>query len=101
RDSPDGSSANAYYWSCGTLVVFQRQGPAWAKWNRRLRGELLAHQETDGASAGSWAPEGEWAPAAGRVYQTALCTLMLEVYYRYLPMYAAPSTQPTSSPDNP
>ena len=24
----------------------------------------------------------------GRVYQTALCTLMLEVYYRYLPMYA-------------
>jgi hypothetical protein len=25
------------------------------------------------------------------VYQTALCTLCLEVYYRYLPMYAAAS----------
>ena len=40
-----------------------------------------------GKAAGSWEPTGEWAPVAGRVYQTALCTLMLEVYYRYLPLY--------------
>ncbi len=89
RNRPDwDGGANTYYWYYATLSLFQRQGGDWPKWNRRLIRELLAHQETDGAAAGSWSPEGEWAPAAGRVYQTALCTLMLEVYYRYLPMYS-------------
>jgi len=89
RNRPDwDGGANTYYWYYATLALFQRQGVDWPKWNRRLTRELLAHQETVGAAAGSWSPEGEWAPAAGRVYQTALCTLMLEVYYRYLPMYA-------------
>ena len=50
--------------------------------------QLLAHQQVDGAAAGSWEPVDEWAEIGGRVYQTAICTLMLEVYYRYLPMYA-------------
>ncbi len=96
RNRPDwDGGANTYYWYYATLALFQRQGGDWPKWNRRLVRELLSHQETEGAVAGSWSPEGEWAPAAGRVYQTALCTLMLEVYYRYLPMYAGehPTTQ--------
>ena len=36
---------------------------------------------------GSWVPVDVWAKIGGRVYSTALCTLSLEVYYRYLPMY--------------
>ena len=28
-----------------------------------------------------------WAQVGGRMYQTAICTLTLEVYYRYLPLY--------------
>jgi hypothetical protein len=98
RNRPDWSAgANTYYWYYATLALFQRQGDEWPRWNRRLVRELLAHQQKRGPAAGSWDPEGEWAPAAGRVYQTALCTLMLEVYYRYLPMYAAapPTTQPS------
>jgi len=93
RNRPDwDGGANTYYWYYATLALFQRQGEEWPRWNRRLVRELLAHQEERGPAAGSWDPEGEWAPAGGRVYQTALCTLMLEVYYRYLPMYgeAAP-----------
>ena len=42
---------------------------------------------------------GHWENGAhgGKVYTTALCTLMLEVYYRYLPTFkhvevAAPAT---------
>ena len=32
---------------------------------------------------GSWDPAGPWGTEGGRVYSTALCTLILEVYYRY------------------
>ncbi|MBU0638439.1 MAG: hypothetical protein KKB50_06200 [Planctomycetes bacterium] len=78
---------NTYNWYYTTLALFHHQGPQWPRWNAALTGELLEHQHTRGARAGSWDPDGEWAPVGGRVYQTALCTLMLEVYYRYLPMY--------------
>ena len=45
--------------------------------------ELLAHQRKDGAAAGSWDTTDEWSRMGGRLYQTAVCTLSLEVYYRY------------------
>ena len=61
----------------------------WQQWNEQLTRVLLAHQEKDGRAAGSWPPQGEWTRTGGRIYQTALCTLMLEVYYRYLPLYSA------------
>lgn len=80
---------NTYYWYYATLALFHQQGDAWTRWNAQVTRELLAHQESDGGDAGSWPPEGEWANVGGRVYQTTLCALMLEVYYRYLPMYAA------------
>ncbi|MCG3128087.1 MAG: hypothetical protein CHACPFDD_02961 [Phycisphaerae bacterium] len=80
---------NTYYWYYATLTLFHQQGEAWTRWNSHVTRELLAHQESDGRETGSWPPDGEWANVGGRVYQTALCTLMLEVYYRYLPMYAA------------
>lgn len=82
------SEVNTYFWYYATLALFQHQGPFWKSWNGALTRELLDHQRTDGKTAGSWDPVGEWADLGGRVYQTALCTLMLEVYYRYLPMYA-------------
>lgn len=80
---------NTYYWYYATLALFHQQGERWHVWNESLTRELLAHQRKDEGAAGSWDPIGEWAPTAGRVYQTAICTLMLEVYYRYLPLYTA------------
>ena len=79
---------NTYYWYYATLALFQYQGEHWRDWNRAITSELLRHQRRSGRAGGSWDPEGEWADVGGRVYQTALCTLMLEVYYRYLPMYS-------------
>ena len=85
---PDWENAtNTYYWYYGTLALFQHQGDGWRTWNDVLTEQLLTHQRKDAEAAGSWDPEGEWAEQGGRVYQTALCAMMLEVYYRYLPLY--------------
>ena len=78
---------NTYYWYYATLALFQRHDDSWEQWNRALLAELLPNQRRDASAAGSWNPVGEWSDVGGRVYQTALCTLMLEVYYRYLPLY--------------
>jgi len=93
---PDwNNKPNTYYWYYGTLALYQHQGPAWKKWNDALIKQLLPHQRKTGPAAGSWNTVGEWAKTGGRVYQTALCTLMLEVYYRYLPLYSV------GKPDDP
>ncbi len=85
---------NTYAWYYATLALHQRQDELWERWNDRLSAELLAHQRLDGDFEGSWDPEGRWADVGGRIYQTALCTLMLEVYYRYLPSFMADAEDP-------
>lgn len=92
------SHVNTYYWYYATLSLFQHQGPAWERWNERLTHELLDQQDRHGPAAGSWDPEGDWASVGGRIYQTALCTLMLEVYYRYLPLYAVETPVAAAAP---
>lgn len=79
--------ASTYYWYYATLALYQHGGEAWSAWNGPLTQTLLANQRTDGPAAGSWDPIDRWAVIGGRVYQTALAALMLEVYYRYLPLY--------------
>jgi hypothetical protein len=83
--SPPRWSSNAptNHWYYATLALFQQQGEAWESWNSALAPELVAHQRTDGAFTGSWDPQDRWSRLGGRVYQTAICTLCLEVYYRY------------------
>jgi len=80
-----------YYWYYATQVMFQMQGDPWKQWNDRLRPLLQRTQLTVGPLAGSWDPKGairdRWAPFGGRHYVTALGVLMLEVYYRHLPLY--------------
>ena len=54
----------------------------WANWNRKMQRTLISRQNTDG----HW-EQGDY-DNGSHVYTTTLCTLMLEVYYRYLPTYA-------------
>ncbi len=91
KSLPRDSDPNMYYWYYGTLALFQHQGPVWEEWNRALRRVLLSSQETQGARKGSWPPRGQWGTQGGRVVETAMAALCLEVYYRYLPMYAPPA----------
>ncbi len=88
-----------YYWYYGTLGMFQMGGKHWELWNKDLKEVLVKNQCTtakDGAELdGSWHPAaGKYDPAKphdggnGRVFATTMGALCLEVYYRYLPMYA-------------
>lgn len=77
--------APTLHWYYATLALFEHQGDAWRTWNSAIVPELVSHQRPDGPGAGSWDPQDRWSRMGGRIYQTAVCTLSLEVYYRYRP----------------
>ena len=88
---PDLADRDAYYWYYATQVMFHMQGAHWDEWNTRLRDTLVSTQLKDGDPNGSWSsdrptPE-KWGAAGGRHYVTCMNLLMLEVYYRHLPLY--------------
>jgi len=84
---PGRGSRNFYYWYYASLTMMQMQTPNWPKWNARMRDLLLELQHRSGELEGSWDTNSRWGSRGGRIYTTALATLTLEVYYRYLPMY--------------
>ena len=87
QEMPGAGRTNHYYWYYATLGMYQLQGEPWRRWNEALQKNLLATQRHDGALAGSWDPDPVWGGCGGRAYSTALATLCLEVYYRFLPLY--------------
>jgi hypothetical protein len=84
---PRPETDTSYYWYHATQVMFHVQGKHWKAWNDRLRDLLVSTQSTQGALAGSWKPADARERPGGRLYATALRLLMLEVYYRHLPLY--------------
>ena len=82
---------DCYYWYYATQAMFQMQDDYWTAWNDRLRPLATGSQVQSGELAGSWHPlhpvEDRWGRAGGRHYVTALHLLMLEVYYRHLPLF--------------
>lgn len=93
--SPEYDEYNIYYWYYGTLAMFQRGGADWTRWNGPVRDELVKRQRTEGHASGSWDPDPtQYGRYGGRIYTTALATLSLEVYYRYLRLYEDPPRPP-------
>lgn len=80
---------NSYYWYYATLAMFHHQGDPWDQWNERLKNVLLDNQRQDGCAAGSWDPIDQWSKIGGRIYQTAICALCLQIYYRFQPIYTS------------
>jgi hypothetical protein len=89
QNLPGQGEENLYYYYYATLALFQQQGDAWLTWNAAMKPHLVSTQLQSGREAGSWDPNCIWAGYGGRVYSTAMAAMCLEVYYRYLPMYAA------------
>jgi hypothetical protein len=83
------SDCYLYVWYYNTQAFFQKGGEPWAKWNEQFQKIILENQNADGSykvegvgtigSAGTSAAGGD-----ADIYRVCLCTLMLEVYYRYL-----------------
>ena len=90
REGIGNGQLNLYYCYYGTLGLYQMQDHRWLAWNRELKSKILPRQRTDGSLAGSWNPDTVWGRNGGRVYTTALATLCLETYYRFLPFYDLP-----------
>ena len=92
---------NIYYWYYATQLLHNMQNDAWKKWNVKVREGLIATQvENKACDDGSWSPgvpqPDRWGTAGGRLFQTSLSILTLEVYYRFLPLYRGnerPSTK--------
>jgi len=88
---PNAQKPNLYYWYYGTMAMYFAGGPEWEQWNENVKSALLSTQQHEGDNRGSWNPDGLWAGYGGRVYSTAISTLILEVYYRYLPTTQQPN----------
>jgi hypothetical protein len=72
-----------YVWYYLTQAFFQGGGSYWERWNNNFRDALIRKQSQDG----HWDYPPQSRETYGLAYSTALCCLMLEVYYRYLPTY--------------
>lgn len=102
----DGKAKNwpLYAWYYQTQAIFQYTdgtGNLWKDWNKEFQGALLKEQFSDG----HWTTPREKYSKQGKdvhgenvhtfdkmpididIYSTAVCCLMLEVYYRYLPTF--------------
>jgi hypothetical protein len=84
---PGQGPETSYYWYHANQVMYHVQGEAWKAWNGKMRNLLVSTQVTKGTLAGSWKPSDPRERPGGRLYATALRVLMLEVYYRHLPLY--------------
>jgi hypothetical protein len=99
--SKDKLSVDYYYWYYATLALNQYDGPDsprksgkyWTPWNEAMQGAVLALQdkstERDLCSRGGWLVDDRWSYAGHAIYNTAINTLTLEVYYRYANAFGA------------
>lgn len=90
-----------YYWYYNTQAYFQEGGSTWEAWNEEFSVPLVEVQNVISKEESGYVDhEGEpqeigfWENENARDYRgddelfvTILCTLMLEVYYRYLPTF--------------
>lgn len=81
------SEDDIYFNYYATLVLNHFDGPSWPSWNERMREQLINDQAKGGHENGSWYYEHEHSQAGGRLYNTCLSIMTLEVYYRYMPLY--------------
>ncbi|MBM4000131.1 MAG: terpene cyclase/mutase family protein [Planctomycetes bacterium] len=87
-DKSGPSDSNMYYNYYATQVMRHYGGEPWDRWNAKMRDFLVKTQSSDGPARGSWYIGGDHgAERGGRLYCTSMATMVLEVYYRHLPIY--------------
>ena len=89
-----------YYNYYITQARFQEGGASWKSWNAEFAPQLIQHQKIiqkndsgyvdptgQKRAIGSWKSPTDEHDGGEAIMHTILCTLMLEVYYRYLPTF--------------
>jgi hypothetical protein len=77
-----------YYNYYATQVMRHYEGEVWDKWNKEMRDWLVNTQDMNGHQKGSWTMKGDHgSDSGGRIYCTSMATMILEVYYRHMPIY--------------
>jgi len=86
---PSTQGTNMYYNYYATQVCRHWEGDIWKKWNGVMRDYLVNSQANAGHEEGSWYFKGgdHGAGKGGRLYCTSMAAMVLEVYYRHLPIY--------------
>ncbi|MBT3296813.1 MAG: terpene cyclase/mutase family protein [Verrucomicrobia bacterium] len=85
--------SSVYYWYYTTQAKFHAGGSTWQQWNAQFSRELVRGQTVlkgaaaDGKDMGFWDSPAKGEHSDGRVMDTCLCALQLQVYYRYLPTF--------------
>ena len=84
-----GPNDDLYYDYYATQIMHHMEGDMWMAWNNKMKDLLLKAQRKKDHESGSWfeGVSGGHSGAGGRLYCTALATMILEVYYRHLPIY--------------
>ena len=87
---------NLYYDYYATQVLHHWGGSQWQRWNEVMRDYLVNSQSHKGHETGSWYFDGadQGSGAGGRLYCTAMSAMILEVYYRHMPLYREQSVSP-------
>ena len=83
------SKTDMYFNYYATQVLRHYGAEKWTKWNTEMRDWLVKEQSmADNHMKGSWmVGNGHGAGAGGRLYTTSMATMILEVYYRHMPIY--------------
>ncbi|MHB8899489.1 MAG: prenyltransferase/squalene oxidase repeat-containing protein [Thermoguttaceae bacterium] len=93
------SPSDNYYNYYATQVMRHFEGDLWKEWNGKMRDQLVRTQAQQGHEKGSWSAGGGHSGRGGRLYDTSLSAMILEVYYRHLPLYRKQSTETEFSLD--
>lgn len=81
-------ASDAYACHAFTQVAHHMGGHTWRLWNDRMKNVLTKAQVKGGREDGSWDPTiDNHGKEGGRLFVTCFCTYMLQVYYRYPPIY--------------
>ena len=83
------SPSDMYFNYYATQVLRHHGDEQWDKWNTVMREQLVKSQIPSGHMAGSWDMPGggHVNERGGRLYVTSMATMILEVYYRHMPIY--------------
>jgi hypothetical protein len=92
---------NPYYNYYATQLIHHVGGSRWVRWNGAIRDRLIETQVLEGHERGSWFPDNadSHCRTGGRLYATALNCLILEVYYRHLPIHQKIESEPEFNVD--